>query len=218
MAQGESVIRSVHALYKIEAGINGVMFVRSWCNERSDTLVDATTHWPSVGCPECLEALAKAGVYGREAGPTATLAEEPSEPLQTLAEELTDLARQAAASKHWRWLPGMRGVCPGRGGFARHHETVGRGTTPWTSWNTDGWDFDGWDFDDLVPDLVDATTRGGLLALVREAWRMPTGITVHYNDDTARWVVSWSGATHGGTCGEGASEGEALLRALLSAP
>ena len=69
-----------------------------------------------------------------------------------------------------------------------------------------------------IPDLTDPATLGCLLALVREAWGMPTGITVAYSDDTGRWVVSWSGGTHGGVCGEGATEAAALVAALEAAP
>jgi len=61
-------------------------------------------------------------------------------------------------------------------------------------------------------------TLGCLLALVREAWGMPTGITVSYPSDEGLWGVSWSGATHGGWCGRGKTEAEALVAALEAAP
>ena len=115
---------------------------------------------------------------------------------------MIDLARRAVACKGWRWLPGMAFRNGERLGSAeevsdhiRHPGTYG-----------------------TLPDLTDPATLGCLLALVREAWGMPTGITVAYSDDTGRWVVSWSGATHGGVCGEGVTEGEALVMALENAP
>jgi hypothetical protein len=71
---------------------------------------------------------------------------------------------------------------------------------------------------DELPDLTDPATLGCLLALVREAWGMPTGITVTYSSDEGLWGVSWSGATHGGWCGRGKTEAEALVAALEDAP
>jgi len=65
--------------------------------------------------------------------------------------------------------------------------------------------------------LTDPATLGCLLALVREVWGMPTGITVGYSSDEALWGVSWSGATHGGWCGRGKTEAEALVVALEGA-
>lgn len=67
-------------------------------------------------------------------------------------------------------------------------------------------------------DLESPATLGCLLHLVRKAWQMPRGITVHYSSEEGAWIVSWSGSTHGGECGRGATEGEALLAALMSAP
>lgn len=143
--------------------------------------------------------------------------------------ELTELARQAVASGHWRRMPGMlfwrttprndKVSVSLTSGLTENCELADPGeTTPGSDFIATGHAVvDGWHkLSDLVPDLTDPTTIGCLLALVREDWGMPTGITVHHRDDTSRWVVSWSGATHGGICGEGASEGEALLRALLA--
>lgn len=69
---------------------------------------------------------------------------------------------------------------------------------------------------DLIPDLEDPGTLGCILHLVRKAWGMKKSIVVYYSDN--EWKVSWSGSTHGGICGTGATEGEALLTALLNAP
>jgi len=119
------------------------------------------------------------------------------------------LARRAAACSGWRWVPGMLDTDGWRIGDVTLHdgarEAVRRGVLRLYHYPR-------------LPDLTDHATLGCLLALVREAWGMPTGITVAYSDDTGRWVVSWSGATHGGVCGEGITEGEALVMALENAP
>lgn len=129
--------------------------------------------------------------------------------------DLTEIARRAVACKGWRWVPGMLArTATTTWGFRVllvHNDQVRLDCSdlPHCQWR---------DAAGRFPDLTDAATLGCLLVLVREAWGMPTGITVAYSDDTGRWIVSWSGATHGGVCGEGATEGEALLRALLNAP
>jgi hypothetical protein len=69
---------------------------------------------------------------------------------------------------------------------------------------------------DMLPDLTDPATLGCLLYLVRESCGMPTGIIVRHSNDNGRWEVSWSGSTHGGICGFGATEAEALVMALES--
>ena len=68
------------------------------------------------------------------------------------------------------------------------------------------------------PDATDPATLGVLSSYVRAAWAMPTGITVTYSDDEALWKVSWCGATHGGWCGTGTTEGAALVAALEATP
>ena len=105
-----------------------------------------------------------------------------------------ELGKRAAACKVWRWMPGMADCWGGR---------VREG--------------DGLDRNTAFPDLRDPATMGCLLALVRGAWAMPTGIIVRYSDDKGKWEVSWSGSTHGGICGSGATEAEALVMALESA-
>lgn len=114
--------------------------------------------------------------------------------------EYIDLGQRAIACKGWRWMPGMLAF-----------PSEGMLTTPVRL--TDGRDWPQ-DIGLREPDLTDPATLGCLLALVRGAWGMPTGITVIYSDDEGRWEVSWSGATHGGICGFGATEAEALVMAL----
>ena len=138
-----------------------------------------------------------------------------------MTDNAQDLARRAVACPGWRWMPGMLGqdqsdgatwTCLGRAILAG-----GRESTRFR-WAEPGGAICRDTEVDMLPDLTDPATLGCLLALVREAWGMPTGITVAYSDDTGRWVVSWSGGTHGGVCGEGATEAAALVAALEAAP
>lgn len=114
------------------------------------------------------------------------------------------LARRLVACKSWRWMPGMRSV-----------PTEGMITAPLRLTDDHDWPHD---LGLRSPDLTDPATLGCLLALVREAWGMPTGITVSYSSDDGLWGVSWSGATHGGWCGRGKTEAEALVASLEAAP
>jgi len=110
------------------------------------------------------------------------------------------LAKRALACKGWRWMPGMRVVRDDGHSYVLVCEVSAGKVNP-----------------DWLPDLTDPATLGCLLALVREAWGMPTGITVTYSSDEGLWGVSWSGATHGGWCGRGRTEAEALINALENA-
>ena len=111
----------------------------------------------------------------------------------------TALARRAVVCNGWSNMGGM--LCADGAWRGR----VGDG---W-NWRTGA---------EVLPVLDDPATLGCLLASVREAWGMPTGITVSYSSDEGLWGVSWSGSTHGGWCGRGATEAEALVAALEDAP
>ena len=127
-----------------------------------------------------------------------------------MTNEQTALARRAVACRGWTWGPGMldlfgrrvRSVWPDDLGIHWSH-------IPESCVVRDA---------DALPDLTDPATVGCLLALVREAWGMSTGITVSYSSDEGLWGVSWCGATHGGWCGRGTTEAEALVAALEGAP
>ena len=75
-----------------------------------------------------------------------------------------------------------------------------------------------------LPDLTDPATLGCLLALVREAWGCVVVTSPDYDyDDEARQgshVVGWRAVEteRWMTAGEGATEAEALVAALESAP
>ena len=66
-------------------------------------------------------------------------------------------------------------------------------------------------FGRIQPDCSDPATIGCLLYLVRDLHKMPTIWTVERD---GIWYCCWSGATHGGDLGSGASEAEALVSAL----
>jgi hypothetical protein len=129
--------------------------------------------------------------------------------------DLLDLARQAVASPHWRWMPGMR--------------TVEVPQPP--PWALPLWDeavvYAGGDDDDepgvctvfgatralhsgALPDLADPATLGCLLALVREAW----GGDLHVEClGAGEWECV--GGLH---AYRASSEPAALVAALLAAP
>jgi hypothetical protein len=131
-----------------------------------------------------------------------------------MTDDLIKLGQRAVACKGWRWMPGMptsnrgRVLAVDKDGSCRLEfgsEEVPFWCTPETMRK-------------MTPCLTDPATLGCLLALVREAWGMPTGITVSYSSDEGLWGVSWCGATHGGWCGRGKTEAEALVDALEGAP
>lgn len=136
-------------------------------------------------------------------------------------EEHIALGRRAVACRGWKWMPGMAclwkrpgGAC-GQQVFPTWARVVDlpMGPLPLNYCLVDPNAV----YRVALPDFTDPATLGCLLALVREAWGMPTGIIVRYND-TRRWLVSWAGATHGGECGFGDTEAEALVAALEAAP
>lgn len=112
------------------------------------------------------------------------------------------LARRAVACKHWRWLPGSRAMDGIRrlGGMSEII-FVGR-----------------------LPDFDDPATLGCLLALVREAWRIPSLACTHeggWDADWNTWTVrNPPGRGHGCAIASMgcASEAEALVVALEVAP
>ena len=123
-----------------------------------------------------------------------------------MTDDMIALSRRAVACRGWRWMPGMlrlRVTSPGMRDYLLREGRVPDGGDPWV--------YEDWP---VIPDLTDPATVGCILALVREAWGMPTGITVSYSSDGGLWGVSWSGATHVGWCGRGVTEAEALVAAL----
>ena len=106
-----------------------------------------------------------------------------------------DLARRAVACKGWRWLSGMRGIAADGRTDRIMDDSEARQTNA-----------------DLLPDLSDPCTLGGLLHLVREAW-----------GDDAIYTIPEMGLTGWACCtrrmtGRGPSEAAALVAALEAAP
>lgn len=116
------------------------------------------------------------------------------------------LGRRAVACKGWRWMPGMLTMSLGRFGRQRlvipDQDPLREGDTP---------------------DFRDPATLGCLLALVREAYEIPSlqcGHVGGWDEDWDTWEVS-NPAGRGVGCayrGRGATEAEALIAALESAP
>ena len=127
-----------------------------------------------------------------------------------MTDEMIVLAKRAVACPKWRLMPGML-TDEGRRVMRVWPDDLG---IKWSHLLDNRVVRDA----DALPDLTDPATLGCLLALVREAWGMSTGITVSYSSDEGLWGVSWCGATHGGWCGRGKTEAEALVAALEGAP
>ena len=127
-----------------------------------------------------------------------------------MTDEMIVLAKRAVACPKWRLMPGML-TDEGRRVMQVWPDNLG---IKWSHLLDNRVVRDA----DALPDLTDPATLGCLLALVREAWGMSTGITVSYSSDEGLWGVSWCGATHGGWCGRGKTEAEALVAALEGAP
>lgn len=127
-----------------------------------------------------------------------------------MTDEMTVLGKRAVACPKWRLMPGML-TDEGRRVMQVWPDNLG---IKWSHLLDNRVVRDA----DALPDLTDPATLGCLLALVREAWGMSTGITVSYSSDEGLWGVSWCGATHGGWCGRGKTEAEALVAALEGAP
>jgi len=126
------------------------------------------------------------------------------------------LANRAVACPGWRWLPGMltqHGRICGAGYLVP--DDVDEDWSGLSAVDTVAWD-------DLLPDLRDPATLGGLLALVREAWGDPY-LYVFYT--SYFFTVSRAGTGGGNWLDpkghgmiEASTEAEALVAALEAAP
>jgi hypothetical protein len=109
-----------------------------------------------------------------------------------------ELGKRAVACEGWRWMPGMRWRTEDDRGRLDDYqpEYMGRPL-------------------DALPDLTDPATLGCLLALVREAWEQDDMGACRYREYWCAEVTPQEGQRH---AFYGASEAEALVLALESAP
>ena len=117
------------------------------------------------------------------------------------------LARRAIACKGWRWLPGMLTATKYRAcGDRRTWPHLQTGDTLRSGLH--------------VPDLTDPATLGCLLALVREAWGIPTAYVSHDRPERREpgrpWCIDFGDGSN--MIGVFESEAGALVFALESAP
>ena len=133
-----------------------------------------------------------------------------------MTDEMIALSRRAVACRGWRWMPGMA-TDEGRRVMQVWPDNLG---IKWSHLLDNRVVRDA----DALPDLTDPATLGCLLALVREAWGCVVVTSPDYDEDEVGcqgWnVTSWRAVetVRWTMAGEGATEAEALLAALESAP
>ena len=125
-----------------------------------------------------------------------------------MTEEQIALAKRAVACKGWRWMRGMTSM---EGGTFIAYTDCDEAF--WLMHPDDGCDAEpvAW----RLPDLSDPATLGCLLALVREAWGNPTlhVVCAGGSVELGVWHARWGTSSR-----RGATEAEALVRALEAAP
>ncbi len=110
-------------------------------------------------------------------------------------DEAMALGLRAVATKHWRWMGGMK-------------DMQGRTVTPCILFRSHPTD---------TPDFRDPATMGCLLALVRGALKCPEA-HVYYATVSRLWVVRWGVVGVGQRSVDALTEAEALVAALEAAP
>ena len=123
-----------------------------------------------------------------------------------MTDEMLALARRAVACKGWRWMPGML-TDEGRRVMRVWPDDLG---IKWSHLLDNRVVRDA----DALPDLTDAATIGCLLALVREAWGIPSLSLSPWSDG---WEYAWKPYVKG-PCGYWITEADALVAALEGAP
>ena len=115
-----------------------------------------------------------------------------------------ELAKRAVACKRWRWMPGMRSMCP--------HGYAYRWTGKFHQHEQNGPHDACVPRDDMLPDIDDPATLGCMLALVREAYGFRLWLASSRDGDM--WYVDAAS----GALAHGKTEAEALVAALEAAP
>lgn len=112
-------------------------------------------------------------------------------------DEAMALGLRAVATKHWRWMGGMK-------------DMQGRTVTPCILFRSHPTD---------TPDFRDPATMGCLVHLVREAWDDPCACVfpIDYGPGGVRWVARLTAGGRDMTQGVHASEAEGLVTALEAA-
>lgn len=123
-----------------------------------------------------------------------------------MTNEQTALSRRAVACKGWRWMPGML-TDEGRRVMRVWPDDLG---IKWSHLLDNRVVRDA----DALPDLTDPATLGCLLALVREAWVQDDLVAFRFGEQWCTEVTPQEGLHYV----YGASEAEALVAALESAP
>jgi hypothetical protein len=140
-----------------------------------------------------------------------------------MTDEQTALARRAVACRGWRRMPGMRAVGKYPSYPVRIHafgENVQDtddmlAADKWLPWRQPTEYGDHSYPGPYLPDLSDPATLGCLLALVREAWGIPS---LSLSPWQGGWEFAWAEDGAVGPCGYWLTEAEALVAALEAAP